>query len=70
MTWERDSSTQNAGRPAWFTFRVVDKDGKPVNDLEPYMGMMGHAVFVRADGQVFADVHPAGSVPMAAPDVA
>jgi len=36
-----------------------------VNDLEPYMGMAGHAEFVRSDLSVFAHVHPAGSVPMA-----
>jgi hypothetical protein len=41
-------------------------DGSRMNDLEPYMGMAGHAVFVRSDRSVFAHVHPAGSVPMAA----
>ena len=45
---------------------MEDSNGKPVNDLEPYMGMAGHAVFVRSDRSVFAHVHPAGSVPMAA----
>jgi hypothetical protein len=34
------------------------------------MGMPGHAVFVRADCAVFAHVHPAGSIPMAALDIA
>ena len=38
---------------------------KPAEDLEPYMGMAGHAEFVRSDLSVFAHVHPAGSVPMA-----
>jgi len=33
--------------------------------LEPYMGMAGHAEFVRSDFSVFAHVHPSGSVPMA-----
>ncbi|HEV8495187.1 MAG TPA: hypothetical protein VGR76_23100 [Candidatus Angelobacter sp.] len=55
-----------AGEPYWFRFRVEDKDGKPATDLEPYMGMAGHAVFLSADGSVFAHVHPAGSVSMAA----
>jgi hypothetical protein len=55
-----------AGQPYWFRFRVEDKDGKPATDLEPYMGMAGHAVFLSADGSVFAHVHPAGSVSMAA----
>jgi hypothetical protein len=34
--------------------------------MELYMGMPGHAAFVRDDFQVFAHVHPSGSVPMAA----
>jgi hypothetical protein len=59
-----------AGEPYWFRFRVEDKDGKPATDLEPYMGMAGHAVFVSADGNVFAHVHPAGSVSMAAVNLA
>ena len=35
-------------------------------DLEPYMGMAGHLVILKRDLSVFAHVHPAGSVPMAA----
>jgi hypothetical protein len=53
-----------------FSFEVVDPDGKPVNDLEPYMGMGGHAEFIKEDGSVFAHVHPTGSVPMASVAVA
>jgi hypothetical protein len=34
--------------------------------MELYMGMAGHAAFVRDDFQVFAHVHPSGSAPMAA----
>jgi len=59
-----------AGEPYWFRFRVEDKDGKPASDLEPYMGMAGHAVFMSTDGNVFAHVHPAGSVSMAAVNLA
>lgn len=44
----------------------MDKDGKPVADTELYMGMLGHAAFVKDDGTAFAHVHPSGSVPMAA----
>ena len=66
MVWERESPAPVIGKLTWFRFKVEDKDGKPVNDLEPYMGMAGHAVFVRSDESVFAHVHPAGSVPMAA----
>ena len=49
-----------------FTFRVDDASGQPATDLELYMGMPGHAVFVRRDRRVFAHVHPAGSASMAA----
>jgi hypothetical protein len=66
MVWERDPWQATIGKLTWFRFKVEDKDGKPVNDLEPYMGMAGHAVFVRSDESVFAHIHPAGSVPMAA----
>ena len=47
-----------------------DKDGKPAHDLEPYMGMAAHAEIIRSDASVFAHVHPAGSVSMAALDLA
>jgi hypothetical protein len=65
MVWEHDTDTWKAGQAYWFRFRVEDADDKPVKDLEPYMGMAGHAEFVRSDLSVFAHVHPAGSVPMA-----
>jgi hypothetical protein len=66
MVWERDDKPIKAHRPYWFRFRVEDKNGKPASDLEPYMGMAGHAVFLSTDGTIFAHVHPAGSVAMAA----
>jgi len=46
-------------------FEVQDNAGHPVADLEPYMGMAGHAEFLLADASVFAHVHPSGTVPMA-----
>jgi len=52
-------------RLTMFTFQVRDERGEPATDLELYMGMPGHAIFVRRDLRVFAHVHPAGSVPMA-----
>lgn len=66
MVWERDSAPLASNRLLWFRFRVDDASGKPVTDLEPYMGMAAHAVFVASDFSVFAHVHPDGSVPMAA----
>jgi hypothetical protein len=66
MIWERDSNPIRAGRPLWFRFRIEDRQGKPAQDLEPYMGMAGHAAFVSFDRSVFAHIHPEGSVAMAA----
>jgi hypothetical protein len=40
------------------------------NDLEVYMGMAGYAEFASKDLSVFAHVHPAGSVSMAALELA
>lgn len=53
-----------------FKLDVQDMDGKPVQDMEPYMGMAGHAEFVRSDFSVFAHVHPSGSVSMASLEMA
>lgn len=66
MVWERDSTRLRARVPTWFRFRIEDAQGKPAQDLEPYMGMPGHAEFVSFDRSVFAHVHPEGSVAMAA----
>ena len=65
MVWEQDGTALKAGQVSWLRFCVVDAQYRPVNDLEPYMGMAGHAEFVRSDFSVFAHIHPAGSVPMA-----
>src|SRR5258708_11621455 len=68
MVWEGESGAGEVDgeRAIWFRFRVEGRDGRSATDLEPYMGMAGHAVFMRTDGEVFAHVHPAGSVSMAA----
>ncbi|HXB20236.1 MAG TPA: hypothetical protein VNV88_02585 [Candidatus Solibacter sp.] len=70
MVWERDPAPLKTKQPIWFRFRIEDKNGNPATDLESYMGMAGHAAFIRDDGEVFAHVHPAGSVSMAAAEMA
>jgi hypothetical protein len=66
MVWEREPGPLHAKRAMFFRFRLEDADGQPAHDMELYMGMPGHAAFVRTDRSVFAHVHPSGSVPMAA----
>jgi hypothetical protein len=70
MIWQRGAGSLKANAPLSFQFHVEDKDGNPARDLEPYMGMAAHAEIVRSDASVFAHVHPAGSVSMAALDLA
>lgn len=70
MVWEREPGKLPANQLLWFKFRLEDANGKPVDHLEPYMGMAGHAEFVRSDLSVFAHVHPDGSVAMAAVQLA
>ncbi|HET7871044.1 MAG TPA: hypothetical protein VFL42_00940, partial [Terriglobales bacterium] len=70
MVWLDGSQPLRAGEPVWFRFRIEDKNGNPAREMEAYMGMAGHAVFIATDGDVFAHVHPAGSPPMAAVEIA
>ncbi len=64
MTWVTDSSPLVAGRDIELRFAVREPDGRPAA-LEPYMGMMSHAVVTREDGSVFVHLHPAGTIAMA-----
>jgi len=69
MVWEQDAAplkALKAKEAMHFRFRIEDRNGKPATDMENYMGMAGHTVFLSNDGKVFAHVHPAGSVSMAA----
>jgi hypothetical protein len=70
IVWEKGSSPLLANTAMVFKFRIEDKDGKPATDMEPYMGMAGHAEFVSSDMSVFAHIHPAGSASMAALELA
>ncbi|MBJ6765478.1 hypothetical protein JGU66_32395 [Myxococcaceae bacterium JPH2] len=70
MVWLRDEGPLSLDAPGHLRFRVENAEGHPAGDLEPYMGMLGHAAIVRTDREVFAHVHPSGSVSMAALDIA
>jgi hypothetical protein len=65
MIWEREPGPLHTRRATFFRFKLEDASGKPAPDVELYMGMPGHAAFVRTDRSVFAHLHPSGSVPMA-----
>lgn len=39
-------------------FHLVDGGGKPVSDLQPYLGAMGHLVIISADGREYVHAHP------------
>jgi uncharacterized membrane protein len=49
--------TPVAGIETHFLVRL-SKDGAPVNDLEPYLGVMAHGVFISEDSNVFLHCHP------------
>jgi hypothetical protein len=65
MVWDRPVEIV-AGTAYKFRFRLVDAVGKPAADMQPYLGMAGHAAFVKADGSTFAHTHPEGSAAMQA----
>lgn len=49
----------SAGADAELTLSV-SKDGRPVTDLEPYLGAYGHLVALRAGDLAYLHVHPDG----------
>jgi hypothetical protein len=70
MVWKQPGK-QNVRRlvanaPYTFEFELLDRSASPAQDEALYMGMLGHAAFVKTDGSVFAHVHPNGSMAMAA----
>jgi hypothetical protein len=64
MVWDQPQSI-TANTAYAFRFHLLDADGKPATDMQPYLGMAGHAAFVKTDGTVFAHTHPEGSAAMA-----
>ncbi len=64
MVWD-PSPALSASTAYTFHFRLLDPAGKSATNMEPYLGMAGHAAFVKTDGTVFAHTHPDGSAAMA-----
>jgi hypothetical protein len=65
MVWDKPA-TLTASTAYAFHFSLLDPEGRPATHMKPYLGMAGHAAFVKTDGTVFAHVHPEGSAAMAA----
>jgi len=53
-------SVDNArsGGETKIAFSLADSEGKPVTDLQPYLGAMGHLVVISADGKRYVHAHP------------
>lgn len=49
-----------AGQEAQLTFRVT-RGGRPVRDLQPYLGAYGHLVALHAPDLAYSHVHPNGT---------
>jgi hypothetical protein len=65
VAWQRGREPLIAGGEQLLRFVVRAPDGSAAA-LEPYLGMAGHLAVTRDDGTVFAHLHPAGSISMAA----
>ena len=65
MVWDKPA-TLTADTAYAFHFELRDPSGKAPAHMRTYLGMAGHAAFLKTDGTVFAHVHPEGSAAMAA----
>ncbi len=65
MVWDKPEQL-HANAPYNLTFHLLDPHGNPAQDMQPYLGMAGHAAFVKTDGTAFAHTHPEGSAAMPA----
>ena len=64
LVWDRPAAL-HANTAYTFHFQLLDPQGKAATDIQPYLGMLGHAAFIKTDGTVFAHTHPEGSAAMA-----
>jgi hypothetical protein len=65
ILFDRGAAPITAGAERDLRFSVRDSTGAETT-VEPYMGMAAHLVIATRDGSVFAHLHPAGSISMAA----
>ena len=63
MQWvDPDPASIFEGEFVKLVFELVHAGGEPVEEIEPYMGMAGHMLIMRHDAEVFAHLHPTGSI--------
>lgn len=51
-------------RTVTLTMKLLDKEGKPLEDLQPYLGAMGHLFLVNQDTETFVHSHPDDRTPI------
>ena len=59
---ELDAGSLTAGAASSLTFRIA-QEGRDVENLEPYLGALGHLVALREGDLAFLHVHPTGGAP-------
>ena len=65
LAWSKPPAAIKAGEETVLTLSVRDAGGA-VATVEPYMGMAAHVIIASHDHNVFAHLHPSGSISMAA----
>jgi len=58
VAWTLPESGMIAGRTLVVNANLTDEKGRPVRDLEPWLGAIGHLLLVTRDGETFAHSHP------------
>jgi hypothetical protein len=61
--WETEAGKFEAEKLYNLDFALFDPAGEPAV-LDPYLGMMGHAVVLKHDGSVYIHLHPTGNYSM------
>jgi len=58
VAWTLPEGGMIAGRTLVVNANLTDEKGRPVRDLEPWLGAIGHLLLVTRDGETFAHSHP------------